>query len=85
MIDETGNRYGRLTVVKNTGELKHGRLLWLCKCACGSEKKIAGKNLRNGDAKSCGCLQREVSKRRYLQYRMYRNSNPLDAIDEDIL
>ena len=67
MIDETGNVYGRLTVLRSTNELKHGRLLWLCCCSCGIEKKVIGRSLRKGHIKSCGCLKREMKRLKYLK------------------
>ena len=87
MIDETGNVYGRLVVLGTNGNItKHNRLLWLCKCSCGAEKEIEGRYLRRGSVQSCGCLQREISRKRY------RNAkspvwcrSPLDTIDEDII
>lgn len=47
--DETGNRYGMLTVIKYLGNRK-----WLCKCDCGALTIGSGKDLRNGDKKTCG-------------------------------
>jgi len=57
-IDEVGNHYGRLTVIKRA-ESKSGAARWLCKCDCGNETLIFGSNLRKGHTKSCGCLQKE--------------------------
>ena len=56
-IDEKGHRYGRLTVLKQTESIKYVGTFWLCKCDCGNEKVVAGKNLRSGGTKSCGCLR----------------------------
>ncbi len=53
-IEETGNRYGRLTVIGWLGERK-----WLCECDCGEIREILGANLRAGKQKSCGCLRTE--------------------------
>lgn len=56
--DETKNRYDRWTVLaraKNRGT----RAYWLCRCACGTEREVCGKDLRNGDSQSCGCLRKE--------------------------
>jgi len=54
--DMVGKRYGRLTVLSYaTKDPK--RAHWLCACACGATKVIAGKSLRNGSTKSCGCGQ----------------------------
>jgi hypothetical protein len=87
MIDETGNIYGRLVVLGTNGETtKHKRLLWLCKCSCGTEKVIEGRNLRRGFVKSCGCLQRQISRRKYNHARNHVwCRSPLDTIDEDII
>ena len=54
-IDETGNKYGLLTVIKYA-YTKNKRAYWLCKCECGNFVIVKGKYLRNGDTKSCGCL-----------------------------
>lgn len=58
LIDETGNKYGRLTVLyraNNTGKT----VKWHCLCDCGQELDVAGSSLRSGNTKSCGCLQRD--------------------------
>jgi len=55
MIDETGNRYGKLAVVRQA-ESKRGRATWLCRCDCGNEKTALGVDLRRGHTNSCGCL-----------------------------
>ena len=79
-----GLRYARLTVLSLAG-IDNGRGMILCRCECGAEKVIEARRVRKGLTKSCGCLSREMSKARYLQYRSYRNSSPLDAVDEDII
>ncbi len=56
--DETGKRYGRLTVVSRIERPGKG-LFWKCVCDCGNESVVWGANLRNGNSKSCGCLGRE--------------------------
>lgn len=56
--DETGKRYGRLIVLKKV-ESKGNRAMYLCKCDCGNEKIICGRNLREGRTMSCGCLRKE--------------------------
>lgn len=57
-IDLTGQRFGRLTVIKQYGVAKSGHALWDCKCDCGNTKIISSNQLR-GLTRSCGCLQRE--------------------------
>lgn len=57
IIREEGNRYGKLTVLKEYGRDHNGRVLWLCVCDCGNEKIALGKSLRAGLCNSCGCLK----------------------------
>lgn len=58
-IDETGNRYGRLKVLKEAGLNKNNLVMWLCRCDCGEQTIVSGHNLRRGRTNSCGCLQKE--------------------------
>lgn len=56
-IDLKGMRFGSLEVICEAPSDKEGRAMWLCRCDCGNEKVIQGKNLRQGSVKSCGCKQ----------------------------
>ena len=62
IIDLTGQRFGRLIVIKRADNSKDNRAKWLCKCDCGNEKNIVGKSLRKMKTQSCGCLQKEKAK-----------------------
>ena len=64
IIDLTGQRFGRLTVVNRaenyispTGKSRH--LRWDCICDCGNKCTVYGDALKAGRTKSCGCLQKE--------------------------
>jgi hypothetical protein len=59
-IDHTGQKFGRLTVIKRAGNDKHGNAMWLCLCDCGASHTVLGGSLRNGLCRSCGCLQPQV-------------------------
>lgn len=59
LVDETGNRYGRLVVLRRAENSRTGIAKWLCRCDCGKEKAILGTSLRNGATSSCGCLRVE--------------------------
>lgn len=56
--DETGNRYGMLTVLRryDTSDPSSVGAYWLCRCDCGKEVAVQGTKLRNGNTRSCGCL-----------------------------
>lgn len=47
-------KFGRLTVLDWEGAGK-----WLCQCECGNLTLVQTDNLKNGNTKSCGCLQKE--------------------------
>ena len=76
MEDLTGQKFGRLTVIKRDierdfGELKEkgtrrGNVHWLCKCDCGNEKlsSVVGWQLKSGHTQSCGCLNSEITAER---------------------
>lgn len=60
--DLTGQKFGRLTVIKRAENIKD-RTAWLCKCECGNIIKTTGHNLKTGNTKSCGCLAREQAQK----------------------
>lgn len=68
-IDLTGQTFGKLTVITRTDNDKYGRAVWICDCACGNKKVVAGKLLRSGHTQSCGCLNGEVNSKRSFKDR----------------
>ena len=64
-IDLTGQRFGRLLVIREYGRDKNGAVLWLCRCLgkngydCGKEVVATTGHLRSESVQSCGCLKRE--------------------------
>lgn len=63
IIDLTGQKYGRLTVLGHVGS-GGSQTVWRCVCECGTEKEILRSNLKSGQTTSCGCLNRELSSKR---------------------
>lgn len=59
VIDLTGQRFGRLEVLKQTTSSWRGAT-WLVRCACGTEKKVRSTDLVYSGVQSCGCLKREL-------------------------
>jgi len=62
LIDLTGQRFGRLTVIEKVesyvspgGDCVCSR--WRVRCDCGNEFTVIGRSLRKGVTKSCGCLK----------------------------
>jgi hypothetical protein len=70
-VDLSGERYGRLVVVRCVGKTRRGNRVWLCRCDCGKEVAVAAGDLRRkrGPTKSCGCFIREVTSRREATHR----------------
>ena len=63
VIDLTGKRYGRWTVIERAG-YKGKDISWKCKCDCGTISEVQGNSLRSGGTMSCGCLARELNSKR---------------------
>ncbi len=53
-IDETGNKYGRLSVV-GIETPRQQPVRFTCICECGGRTAVIGSNLRRGNTASCGC------------------------------
>jgi hypothetical protein len=59
VIDLTGKKFGRLTVIERAENDDRGKTFWKCKCDCGNETTVNSSVLRRGDSQSCGCYHRE--------------------------
>ena len=70
-VDLTGQRFGRLVVIKLSTPKGTKHHKWLCKCDCGNECVVLGHNLVGGHTKSCGCLRKE--KARKITYSFYED------------
>lgn len=57
--DLTGQIFGRLTVT-SLDSINPGAI-WKCRCICGRDKLARACQLKNGNVRSCGCLQREAA------------------------
>lgn len=59
LIDISGQRFGRLTVVKRSHVDKDNFVRWECLCDCGNTYFGRSYELRKGTVRSCGCLESE--------------------------
>lgn len=59
IVDRTGKRYGRLTVIRFAGT-KDGKSWWECQCDCGNTIIVPQQSL-HGNTNSCGCLRKDVA------------------------
>lgn len=66
-VNLEGQRFGRITVLGFHGvALRNGKphySKWECLCDCGNKFVAAAHNLRAGNTRSCGCLQKEAAKK----------------------
>lgn len=62
--DLTGQKFGKLTIMKFIVRNEKGHSKWLCECECGNEKIILGNNLKSGLTKSCGCICKNSTRNR---------------------
>lgn len=59
LIDLSGKRFGRLTVLSKELPSIVRSVRWVCRCDCGIELSVLSQSLRRGQTRSCGCLHRE--------------------------
>lgn len=58
-VDLTGQKYNKLTPLYRVENNKENKAQWMCKCDCGNLVVVVSRDLRNGNTKSCGCLNDE--------------------------
>lgn len=64
MLDLTGQRFGRLVVLREADK-RGAHRAWQCACDCGFELPVRQLSLRAGVTVSCGCRRQEGSKPRH--------------------
>lgn len=69
IIDLTGQKFGRLIVIKRIGTDKFKHSTWLCQCDCGNKKVVSSNAFRH--THSCGCLAKEILSNRMSKHHMY--------------
>ena len=90
LVDITGNKYNMLRVI-SFYDIQDKKSRWLCECDCGNKKVLFGKDIKNGNTKSCGCLTHKkkydeeleikIKRLQHIYYNMkqrcYDKNNPL--------
>ena len=68
-----GMRFGRLTVLTKSPEMRGRSFTWVCKCDCGMiTHPIATNQLLGGRTRSCGCLRNELTRLRSVTHNSSR-------------
>ena len=60
IIDLTGKKIGRLTIVSRAENSSSGHTRWNCVCECGNALIVVSQSLRTGRTKTCGCRDQSV-------------------------
>jgi len=53
VIDLKGQQFGQWLVLKRGLSTDRGQARWLCRCSCGNESLVIGKDLRSGKSTKC--------------------------------
>jgi len=77
--DWTGQKFGRLTAIKNTGNKIGGNFIWEYLCDCGKTVELKSGNVVAGDVSSCGCYRKDlltthgatIGKKRTVEYQTW--------------
>lgn len=80
-IDLTGQRFSRLVVLESTDKRSGNSIIWKCLCDCGNVTYVSSHNLRRKDARSCGCLQKEITSMRSKKNLKYERFGRLIAVE----
>ena len=51
--DLTGQRFGKLTVIRRAENGASGRVQWLCQCECGNTPVVIASNMKRGKTGAC--------------------------------
>lgn len=79
--DHTGERHGRLLVLRPAPEWSADHKYWWCRCDCGTEFATDISSVIRGKTVSCGCYRRERARR--LCSMAFRKCIPCEAIFPD--
>lgn len=75
IIDLTGQKFGKLEVLKYVGLSKFKAATWECLCECGNKTIVNSNALRTGHTQSCGCSRKESTRAWLLKYNTKHNGS----------
>src|ERR1035437_4736927 len=77
IIIKKGSKFGRWTVISKPvfkieywKNVKYNRPYYLLKCTCGNIKKLVDYTFVYGNSKSCGCLAKEMARKKFTTHGM---------------
>jgi hypothetical protein len=72
-LEISGQKFGRLLVL-GFSRMKNGSSSWECQCDCGEVVEKEGSSLVSGNAKSCGCLNKERTRETRYKHGMTKDN-----------
>lgn len=72
-IDLTGQQFSRLSVIRDSGKVQSGSVVWMCMCDCGKPVEVNSNKLRTGHTRSCGCFRDETTGTRVRKHGQHRS------------
>jgi len=79
-VDHTGKKFSRLTVLSRAADGKNWKVRWNCLCECGNLTIVRAEQLVAGHTRSCGCLQKDMTRRTGLA----RRHDPIKKTASDV-
>ncbi len=73
-----GKKFGYWTVIRRDGVDKYNNAMWLCRCVCGTEKRVLVGDLRRGMSRNCGCKTGELQSNAGDRNGMWRGGRSVD-------
>lgn len=67
LVDLSGQRFGKLTVICREGANSRHQPTWKCQCDCGNVTVKSGFDLKRGKLPSCGCADAEAKSKGRLE------------------
>ena len=77
--DLTNQRFGRLVAVIPTDKRQGSLIIWSCMCDCGKQHEASVSDLIRGNVQSCGCLLKDITQQRFVEYRISKGL-PADVL-----
>ena len=72
VVDMSGAKVGKLTVISRGKNTKQNKAQWLCRCDCGNMTVVSRRHLKDHSTLSCGCLRKEKAKITHTTHGMKR-------------
>lgn len=60
-VDITGQRFGKLVALRDSGVSNGHNRMWICRCDCGNYATVRSSYLTKNRTKSCGCWKSECN------------------------